>query len=165
MKKWVILVVSMVLGLSIITGCKVKKVEEVTDAEKVALEYTISKENPFRYVTIDETLTLLQQDGILYIGYPESDTSRKVVSILTDVCKNQEITISYYNPKTTISKEQQTMLLQLLDQDEIIVPAIYVIKDGAIVAKDTSLAKEKVDYFTEEQEQQLTEKYKNLLNQ
>ena len=41
MKKWVILVVSMVLGLSIITGCKVKKVEEVTDAENVALEYTI----------------------------------------------------------------------------------------------------------------------------
>ena len=57
MKK--VVVVIAIFSLLLINGCSVKKMEELTDAEKFANEYSISEKNPFHYATVDDVLDLI----------------------------------------------------------------------------------------------------------
>lgn len=163
MKKYLTLFFSITITISIITGCKAKKVEKITDAEKVAIEYTISKNNPFYYVTLEETNQLLKEEGILYIGYPESDAAKQIVMILTELSKIEKISIAYYNPKQSTKNKENDALAQTLDQEQLLVPGLYFIKAGKIISKDTSLAFEPIDYFTKEMKQELTKKYQKMI--
>ncbi len=171
MKKYVVFVLSIILIVLMVTGCKAKKIEEVTDAEKVALEYTISKENKFVYASYDKLMELLDTEGIIYIGYPESDECKMLVEILSKITKNKEVEIYYYNPRqlqSTKGKKYQK-LLEKLDQKEIIVPALYFIKEGKIIDKDISFDKnieqvELIDEIKEKLADFYHQKFEKYLN-
>lgn len=166
MKKWLVLGCVFLFGFLVATNCKVKKVEEVTDSERVSLEYynSVSADNPFQYVDLDGAVSLLQQNGILYIGYPESDASKEIVSVLTEVCRGSNFTVSYFNPKGEEEKEKYQTLLDTLHVDELVIPSVYFVKDGQILLKDTSFAKENFDYYTKEEREKLKEKYQKMMD-
>ncbi len=163
MKKWFVILSVFLFCFLVATNCKVKRVEEVTDAEKVSYEYAISKENPFHYVTLEEAVALLDQSGILYIGYPENNASHYLVSALTEIGEETDLSISYFNPQGEEEEELYATLLEKLQVKELMVPAIYFIKDGEIILKDTSLAKEAPDYYTKEEQEKLKEKYEQFV--
>ena len=89
MKK-VVVVIIIFSSLLLINGCSIKKMEELTDAEKFANEYSISENNPFHYATIDEVLDLVtdNKSGILFLGDSDSEWSTFGVQILNKVLKN-----------------------------------------------------------------------------
>ena len=103
MKKVVFL---FIIGLVLLTGCSVKKTEELSSAEKFSLEYSISKDNPFEYVTIDEVLNILEsQSGIIFFGTSDSDMCVSSAKILNQVLDSKNISrVYYYNPKSIQEK-------------------------------------------------------------
>ncbi len=163
MKKYIVSILSFILIILIITGCEAKKVEEITDAEKVSIEYNVSKDNQFIYATYDQMIDLLKSDGIIYFGYPEEDFCKSIVEILTDITKGQEINIHYYNPRQLVAKDslEYQQLLDLLDQDNLNVPAVYFVKEGKIIDKEVSLSKrDNLEYLTKEEISNLKKVYR-----
>ena len=65
MKKVVFL---LLVGLVLITsGCSVKKTADISNAERFAAEYSVSKDNPFVYASVDEVLEVLKSGtGIIF---------------------------------------------------------------------------------------------------
>ena len=151
MKKYV--VIFLLLSCFFLTACSVKKVEEVTDGEKFAMEYDISKENPFVYLNTKEMLEFMENgSGIIYFGFPECPWCIETVKILEDILEEKNVEkVYYYNPKKI--REQNTKSYQKLVQklkdnlfeDEnheakLYVPDIYVMDKGKVVAHDNSLS-------------------------
>ena len=101
MKKAVIFVVLICL---ILTGCSVKKVEELSDSEKFAKEYEISKNNPFIYSDYNEIISILNKDtGIVLFANSDDESSVKAVEFIAEVAKKEKIDkIYYFNPKRII---------------------------------------------------------------
>ncbi len=161
MKKYLGVSLIICCVILLVTGCKAKKVEEVTDQEKIAIEYTVSKNNPFQYASLEEVETLLEKEGILYFGYPESDRSQELVEILIAATKKLPIAVHYYNPRTLMKEPKKyDQLLEKLGAKELAIPSVYIIKDKQIVAIEDSLAHLEVDtYLTKKEKQQLQEKY------
>ena len=51
-------------------------------------EYAVSKDNPFKYVTIDEILDILENgSGIILFGTSDSEVSAKTVKIFFEAMK------------------------------------------------------------------------------
>ena len=143
MKKYIALGLSLILIILIITGCEAKKVEEVTDAEKISLEYNISKENKFVYANYEKIVDILDTNGIIYFGYPEDEHFNIIVEILAEVTKKENIAIYYFNPKKLTDKNSENYqnLIERLNQKDIIAPAVYFVKDKNIVDREISLSK------------------------
>ena len=99
MKKLV--VITLLLSCCLLTGCSVKKVEEVTDAEKFAMEYDVSKENPFEYIDTKEMLELVENgSGMIYFGFPECPWCKETIHLFVDILKEKNVEkVYYYNPK------------------------------------------------------------------
>ena len=55
------LVVVFLILIIFTTGCSVKKVEELTDSEKFAKEYNISKNNPFVYSSYKDIVAIFKK--------------------------------------------------------------------------------------------------------
>ena len=166
MKKYIAIGLSLILIVLIVTGCEAKKVEEVTDAEKISLEYNISKENKFIYADFDKIVNILNSDGIIYFGYPEKDDCKIVVEILTEVTKKENIAIYYFNPNQLTDKNNKNYLdlLKLLDQKEITVPSVYFIKDKKIIDQEIGLGKRQdYEYLTEKEVKNLTKIYQEKI--
>ena len=82
MKKAVVLIV-LCSVLFLISGCSLKKTEELSDAEKFANEYSISKNNPFQYADVDDVLALFDnQSGILFLGNSDCEWSTYGAKVL-----------------------------------------------------------------------------------
>ena len=97
MKKLAVLVL---IGLFIVTGCTVKKVKELTPAEKFSSEFGVSSKNPFLYAKYDDIVNIMDTDGIFLLANPDDEGSVKAVKIITKVAKDNNIEkIYYYNPK------------------------------------------------------------------
>ena len=163
MKKLVLLF--MVLTLCpITTGCKIKKIDKVTDGEKFANEYGINNNNTFVYAKIDEVIDIFTKgSGIVYFATNECDWCNDNTTILYKALKGTKITkIYYYNPTIIKNKDDKKyqQLLQLVDEKEISLPSIYFIKGGKIIAKNKDLAKIKA-----KGEEDLSNKVKNKLKQ
>ena len=63
------IVVFIILLCFFVTGCSVKKVNELTDAEKFANEFNVSDKNPFVYASIDDVIHIFTSDtGIIFIA-------------------------------------------------------------------------------------------------
>lgn len=170
----VILCLVIVVG---ITGCSVKKIEEQKDAEKFAIEYNISEENPFHYISIDEVLSLLSSgNGILFLGNSDGEWSRLCVKILNDAfLKTKVEEVSYFNLKT--AKEEypkryqkliQLIQSQLTEEEKIQTPAIFFIKNGEIISY--SLDYEEItqgnkEGYTEKKQKNLRKKYIQLIEE
>lgn len=142
MKKVVILFIIMFF----ISGCSVKKTDNVTDAEIFASEYAISKDNVFTYASIDEVLELFESGtGIVFFGNSDQDYLSDLVKIFSDLVEKKNISkVYYYNPVSIKNNEEDSynQLINLLGDNLTIddngdgylaVPSIYFVKNGKIV--------------------------------
>lgn len=138
MKKAVLILVLVCM----ITGCSVKKIEEQSDSEKFAIEYNISKNNPFRYTTYQEIKTLWSEgSGIIFLGDSDDEWSQKYVKILNKVLKQKQIKeVLYFNLQTFEEehpkkyKNLKKQIKQVLKkEEELTIPAIFFLHDGKVV--------------------------------
>ncbi|HIR48383.1 MAG TPA: hypothetical protein IAB35_00205 [Candidatus Faecimonas gallistercoris] len=134
-----VVVIIFILGfVFLISGCSIKKTEELTDAEKFANEYSISEKNPFQYATINEVLELLEsKSGILFLGDSDSEWSTFGVKILNKVLKEKKIDeVYYFNPEIIKNKDSKKYkkLVDLLElKEDSYLPIVYVIVSGKVV--------------------------------
>ena len=52
MKKKLLLL--LLITMIFVSGCSIKKVEDLSPAEKFSKEYSVPKDNAFKYISIDE---------------------------------------------------------------------------------------------------------------
>lgn len=167
-------VVCLIIVLLFTTGCSIKKVQELSNSEKFAKEFEISKKNPFVYTNIDYVLNLLENGtGILFFANSDYEGSKKAAIYLTKIAKQEEVkTIYYYNPKKL--KEKQPKKYQKLmkylkpctDKKGMILPDIYAVKNGKIMNHSTLFSKEKElseEYLSKKRIKQIEVEYRNLL--
>ena len=160
MKK--VVVVIAIFSLLLINGCSVKKMEELTDAEKFANEYSISEKNPFHYATVDDVLDLIDngQSGVLFLGNSDSEWSTFCVKVLNKVLNDKKVELVYYfNPETVKNKKSKYNVFK----EDSNLPIVYVIKDSEIV--------DQVDYpihddtsLDDKNKKQLEEEYLDLIS-
>lgn len=168
MKKVVVLIVVCSM-LFLISGCSIKKTTELSDAEKFANEYSISKKNPFHYVDASDVLKLFEDgSAILFLGNSDCEWSAYGAKVLNKVAKEENIDkVYYFNPEHNKHKTNKDYkkVLKLLDIDnDISLPIVYVIKDGKVI--------DQVDYsihddstINKETTRQLENEYLNLISQ
>lgn len=168
MKKVVVLIVvcSMVFFLS---GCSVKKTEELTDAEKFANEYSISKKNPFQYATMDDVLELFEnKSGILFLGNSDSEWSTFGARVLNKVLKEEKISqVYYFNPDRIKNKKKEKFkkICKLLDLDkDSSLPIVYIISDGKVIDSVNYLIHEDSS-IDEDSAEQLEKEYLDLVSE
>ena len=179
------LLLILLVGLIIISGCgkvvKVKKVEEITDNEKFAQEFDISKENNFKYLNYDELMDVLNnKSGIIFLGSGDCEWCKKAAKLLNESLKYKDIIedIYYYNPKKIKANNNKKYqeLLKILDpyltededkNKELLLPDIYFVKKGKIIDHNNDLATIKTnpeEYLTKERKKEIREKYEDLIS-
>ncbi|MDD4718662.1 MAG: hypothetical protein PHY00_02465 [Bacilli bacterium] len=174
MKKLKIL---MLLTTLLLVGCGIDKFtwKETIDSSKFKEEYEILNNtktssgneyleievpsaNPFKYLTIEETISLLEEGtGIIYFGMPECPYCRSTIEPLLEMAKENKIeVINYYNPveiRKENSEDYQKIIELLHDflrtdkvnQSEedlnfnpelkrLLVPDVYFINKGQVVS-------------------------------
>ena len=168
MKKVVILIVIFSM-LFLISGFSIKKTAELSDAEKFANEYSISKKNPFHYVDTSDVLELFKNgSAILFLGNSDCEWSTYGAKVLNKVAKAEKIDrVYYFNPEDSKYKNDKDYkkVSKLLELDhDISLPIVYVIKNGKVV--------DQVDYsihddstINKETTKQLENEYLNLISQ
>ncbi len=163
----------------LLTACSVKKVEEVTDGEKFAMEYDIQKENPFVYLNTKEMLEFVQTgSGILYFGFPECPWCKEAISIFNEVLDEKNVEkVYYYNPKKIREENTKSYqkLIQLLEEEliedeekhpRLYVPDIYVFKDGKVIDHNNRLSVvsgNMEEYLTLEKRKTIKKEFTNLV--
>ncbi len=151
MKKVVLL---LLICTFLITGCSVKKADEVTDAEIFASEYAISKDNVFKYASIDEVVELLESGtGIVFFGNSDQEGSSDIVKMFSDLVEDKEIDeVYYYNPTVIRDDvtEEYDVLINLLGDNLTItdegdsyleIPSVYFVKSGEIIGYNDEASK------------------------
>ncbi len=180
MKK-VVFIFVIFLFCIMITGCSVKKVQELTDAEKFSNEYNVSKNNPFVYTNINNIIDILEKGtGIFFLASPDNEGSIRAASYILDIAKKENIeNIYYYNPnkiKTKNTKNYQKLVEYLVpspiddkeqqDELEISIPTFYSVKDGKILCISTNFSNEEEiseDYLTKKRIQNIKNLYLKIL--
>ena len=167
-----------IICLLFMTGCSVKKTSEVTDEEKFAMEYGVSDDNPFKYLSTSELEELLENgDGIIYFGSSNDESSRTVSAFLLEIVEDSDIDkIYYYDPTRVAENEQKRYkhVLKVLSEKlelektlkKVKVPSIYIINKGKVSSlEDDNILNRldtKDDLNTTEKEK-VKEKYINFL--
>lgn len=174
MKKVVTLVALVVL----LSGCSVKKVEDVTDSEKFAQEYDVSEKNPIVYVTYDKLMKLFEEgDHIIFLADSDYEGSNKAAQLLLQEAKKQKVEkIYYYNPKKIEEKDQKKykkLINKLKDflekkEDEYVLnlPDIYCLKAGRIINHSNYFSKEEElseEHLTKKIKEEVRNKYKEIV--
>ena len=173
MKK-VVIAISIILLMT--TGCSVKKVKELSDSEKFAKEYNISKKNVFVYTKYDDIDKVLKGTGIIFFANPDYEGCIKAASYLNEVSKKEDITnIYYYNPKTLKDKNNKKYkaltkyFKEQLEDDKykFSLPMIVSIKDGKIINYSDELSKEddlSEEVLTKKKIAKIKENYRKIIN-
>lgn len=174
MKRVVVFVALIVL----LSGCSVKKVEDVTDSEKFAQEYDVSKSNPIVYVNYDKLMKLFEEgSNILFLADSDYEGSNKAAQLLLQEAKKQKVEkIYYYNPKKIQEKNPKkykkliNKLKDFLEKEEneyiLNLPDIYSLKDGKIMNHSNYFSKEEElseDHFTKKIKEEVRNKYKEII--
>ncbi len=156
-KKKLMVVIDILLG-AILVGIMTFGIYQYlkSDGEKFKSEYealnnenvniNISKNNPIKYVTLDEVFDIIQnKTGVIYFGFPGCPWCRNMIPVLFEAAKNNNIdTIYYFNPRDIRKSDNEDynklkeILNEYLSEDEngqkvLYVPDVYFIKDGKIV--------------------------------
>lgn len=162
------------LLLMITTGCSIKKVHEMSDQEKFAKEFNISKKNPFIYANIDTILDILENGtGLIFFANSDYEGSLKAATYITEVAKKEEIhNIYYYNPKKLKEKnprKYQKLVKYLgscLEKRAFFLPDLYSIKEGKIINHSRIFSKEEElseEYLSKKRLNNIKSKYQNVL--
>ena len=168
MKKVVVLIVVCSV-LFFLGGCSIKKTEELTDAEKFANEYSISKKNPFQYATMDDVLELFEnKSGILFLGDSDSEWSTFGARVLNKVLKEEKVSqVYYFNPERIKNKkgEKFQKICELLDLNaDSSLPIVYIISDGKVIDSADYLVHEDSS-MDEDSAVQLEKEYLDLISE
>ncbi len=159
MKKKLLLIIPIIFAFLLI-GCT--KVEEETDSEKFAKEYTqVTTDNYFVYRNSEEIIKILEHGtGVVYLGFPECQWCQAYVPILNEVADIEGLEkIYYYNiledrqNNTEAYQKMVEILNDYLQYDDegnkrIYVPSIIVISEGEIVGFDDETAYDTKGYDT-----------------
>ena len=159
-----------------------------SDGEKFKAEYealnnenvniNISKNNPIKYVTLDEVFDIIQnKTGVIYFGFPGCPWCRNMIPVLFEAAKNNNIdTIYYFNPRNVKKSDNdeynklKKILNEYLSEDEngqkvLYVPDVYFIKDGKIVGHHLGTVDSQADptiSLTEEEKNELLDIFNEL---
>ncbi len=152
---------------------KVDKAAQQVQSLRFSKEYPeVSKENSFQYITIEDTLEIINRGtGIIYFGFQECPWCQVYVPILDEVIREKNVDkVYYYNPKDireNNTKEYQriiTLLGKYMNDDKegnkrLYVPHIFAIRDGKVLGEiktTPEMAQSKAnEYFTDSRKQQL----------
>lgn len=172
------IVVFIILLCFFVTGCSVKKVNELTDAEKFANEFNVSDKNPFVYASIDDVIHIFTSDtGIIFIANSDEEGSLKAAPILTDAAKSVNIEkIYYYNPKKLkeSSPKKYKKLLEIINSylendsknKKLKLPNVYTVKSGKITGYSNYFSSNEqlsADKLTKKKKNKIRNEYINLL--
>lgn len=172
------IVVFITLLCFFVTGCSVKKVNELTDAEKFANEFNVSDKNPFVYATIDDIIHVFTSDsGVIFIANSDEEGSLKAAPILTDAAKSVNIEkIYYYNPKKLkeSSPKKYKKLLGIInsylendnENKKLRLPNVYIVKNGKITGYSNYFSSGEqlsADKLTKKKKNKIKNEYTTLL--
>ena len=188
-KKKLMLVIDILLG-AILVGIMTFGIYQYlkSDGEKFKAEYealnnenvniNISKNNPIKYVTLDEVFDIIQnKTGVIYFGFPGCPWCRNMIPVLFEATKNNNIdTIYYFNPRNVKKSDNdeynklKEILNEYLSEDEngqkvLYVPDVYFIKDGKIVGHHLGTVDSQEDptiSLTEEEKNELLDIFNEL---
>lgn len=188
-KKKLMLVIDILLG-AILVGVMAFGIYQYlkSDGEKFKAEYealnnenvniNISKNNPIKYVTLDEVFDIIQnKTGVIYFGFPGCPWCRNMIPVLFEAAKNNNIdTIYYFNPRNVKKSDNdeynklKKILNEYLSEDEngqkvLYVPDVYFIKDGKIVGHHLGTVDSQEDptiSLTEEEKNELLDIFNEL---
>lgn len=188
-KKKLMVVIDILLG-AILVGVMTFGIYQYlkSDGEKFKAEYealnnenvniNISKNNPIKYVTLDEVFDIIQnKTGVIYFGFPGCPWCRNMIPVLFEVAKNNNIdTIYYFNPRNVKKSDNdeynklKEILNEYLSEDEngqkvLYVPDVYFIKDGKIVGHHLGTVdsqEEPTISLTEEEKNELLDIFNEL---
>lgn len=188
-KKKLMVVIDILLG-AILVGVMAFGIYQYlkSDGEKFKAEYealnnenvniNISKNNPIKYVTLDEVFDIIQnKTGVIYFGFPGCPWCRNMIPVLFEVAKNNNIdTIYYFNPRNVKKSDNdeynklKEILNEYLFEDEngqkvLYVPDVYFIKDGKIVGHHLGTVDSQEDptiSLTEEEKNELLDIFNEL---
>lgn len=188
-KKKLMVVIDILLG-AILVGIMTFGIYQYlkSDSEKFKAEYealnnenvniNISKNNPIKYVTLDEVFDIIQnKTGVIYFGFPGCPWCRNMIPVLFEVAKNNNIdTIYYFNPRNVKKSDNdeynklKEILNEYLSEDEngqkvLYVPDVYFIKDGKIVGHHLGTVDSQEDptiSLTEEEKNELLDIFNEL---
>lgn len=167
MKKVVYLIT--IIALTIIaSGCSVKKVQDLSNAEKFSKEFGITKDNPFVYTGIDNVFRIFDDTGLIFFANSDYEGSIKAADYITNVAKSLDVKrIYYYNPKKLEEKDPKRYkkLKKILNND-IKLPSLYAIKNGKIVSYSTYFSRSKEisqDYLTKKRVKKIKDNYSKIL--
>lgn len=177
MKKICVIILILILTT---TGCSVKKTKELTDNEKFSKEYSVSKNNPFVYINVDEAIDIIKnKTGIIFFANPDCEWCIAQAKILTETLNSRNIKKAYYlNPKKIKNKDSKKYkeLLDLLgdylekdknDNKYLFVPDVFFIKDKKIIGHNNDLANMNgtvKESLTDKRKKQIKRKLNNLIN-
>ena len=181
-KKVISLVFIIVLFLIIIpTGFNIRRVEEITDAERFASEFSIVIENPFHYIEMEEVLEIFESGtGIVLFADPDSELDRVTIEIFTEVLKENNVeTVYYFNIKRCRDNntEEFQELMELIEKfweeenvdiEILSLPDVFSIKEGVIIGHSNeviSMQLDKEEYLTEVQINQLRVSFAQLIQE
>lgn len=161
-------VVAFIILCSIfVTGCSIKKVKELSDAEKFANEFNISKKNPFVYAKYKDIENIFQAEGIIFFANSDDEKSLKAAEILNEVLKDVQVEkIYYYNPKKK-EKEITKYLKKENKEYQLSLPLLISIKEKKIVGYSNDLSNEKElseEKLTKKKRNQIKKKYKKIIS-
>ena len=172
------IVVFIILLCFFVTGCSVKKVNELTDAEKFANEFNVSDKNPFVYASIDDVIHIFTSDtGIIFIANSDEEGSLKAAPILTDAAESEDVKkIYYYNPKKLkeSSPKKYKKLLKIINsylendnqKKSLKLPNVYFVKNGKILGYSNYFSSSEqlsADKLTKKKKNKIKNEYTTLL--
>ena len=167
MKKVVYLIAIIALTI-IVSGCSVKKVQDLSNAEKFSKEFGITKDNPFVYTGIDTIFNAFNSTGLIFFANSDYEGSIKASEYITKVSKKVGVNrIYYYNPKKLEEKNpKKYKKLKKILNDDIKLPSLYAIKDGKIISRNTCFSDEKElseEYLTKKKIKSIESNYSKVL--
>ncbi|MBE6158092.1 MAG: hypothetical protein E7160_04820 [Firmicutes bacterium] len=180
MKK-VVFLLMVFISVLFISGCEVKKTEEVTDAEKFASEYSVDSDNPFKYTSISKVLDIFENGtGIIFFADSDCDWCVATAKVFTDALNYKNVEkVYYYNPKSIRDKNTKNYkkLIKIIeeyveknedDEPYLYLPDIYFVKNGKIIGhnNDTATMGGTVDEaLSKKTKKELKDKYLELISE
>lgn len=165
----------LVISCLFTTGCSIKKVEELSDKERFAKEYSISTENSFVYANYDKVLSIFENEtAIVLFANSDDESSQKAVKIINRVAKKNKVKKIYYFNLKTLKEKQPKKYKELVKQLEksiieykLELPTLYAIKEGKVINYSNSFSNKKElseEYLTKERIKKIENKYLSVLN-
>ena len=152
MKKLVLL---LVFASLLLTGCGSDSIKFKKEYEKYNSNYekvNIDDANPIQYATDMEIIDVLlnKRSEVVYIGSPDNNDSRIVITELLNASDNTSLEkILYFNTKD-ISKSAELYNHLISDVENPEIPLVLFIVDGKIVRTNKNIKQEEMfNYFTE----------------